>query len=60
MAADTDTATRITDHRRIISFRNLLVHDYDGVDAPVVWDVVQQGLPKLLQEVSAILEEGTG
>ena len=34
----------------ISGFRNILVHDYLGVDLDVIWSVVEQELPKL-QEV---------
>lgn len=46
----------ITGHRRIISFRNILIHGYATVDDSVVWDVVQKHLPKLSKEVETLLE----
>ena len=54
---DSETAGRITDWRQIIAFRNLLVHGYDEVDDAVVWDVIQNELPRLLREVGKLLEE---
>jgi uncharacterized protein with HEPN domain len=38
---DETLATRITEHRRIVAFRNTLIHGYANVDDRVVWDVVQ-------------------
>lgn len=54
---DPTTAARISDHRRIISFRNILIHGYDAVDDRVVWDVVQVYLPRLCTEIHALLGE---
>lgn len=54
---DPETADRISDHQKIISFRNLLIHGYDLVDDPFVWSVIQNQLPKLREEVDALLKE---
>ena len=54
---DEATAARITDYRRIISFRNILIHDYDSVDNQIVWNALQYRLPVLLLEVEALLKE---
>jgi uncharacterized protein with HEPN domain len=34
---DTSTAARIGEHRRIVAFRNILVHGYADVDDRLVW-----------------------
>ena len=54
---DSATASRITEYRRIISFRNVLIHGYDAVSNDVVWDIVETKLPVLLQEVAQMLAE---
>lgn len=54
---DEAVAGRISEHRRIISFRNILIHGYAQVDHRIVWDVVESKLPVLRQEVAALLEE---
>lgn len=39
----------------ISGFRNILVHDYMGIDLDVIWSVVEQELPgleKILNEIS--------
>jgi len=46
---------KITNYRRIIAFRNILVHGYAVVDDRVVWDVVQNDLPILYRQVTALL-----
>ena len=54
---DPEAADRISDYQQIISFRNLLIHGYDLVDDPFVWGVIQNQLPKLCDEVDALLKE---
>ena len=55
---DPETAERITEHRRIVAFRNVLIHGYDAVSDEVVWDIVETKLPVLREELEAILGEG--
>lgn len=54
---DATTASRIEEHRQIISFRNLLIHGYDIVDHDKVWDVIQRDLPTLESQVADLLAE---
>ncbi len=44
------TAARITSLRRIVDFRNRIIHGYDAVDDVVVWRTVQHDLPILKAE----------
>jgi uncharacterized protein with HEPN domain len=55
---DPAVASRVSaDYRQIISFRNVLIHDYDAILDEVVWGVVETRLPPLLQEVETMLRE---
>ena len=54
---DPSTASRITEYRRIIAFRNILIHQYAAVDDQVVWGVLQTKLPTLSLEIQAMLLE---
>jgi len=46
---------RITDHEKIIGFRNVLVHGYDIIEATTVWSAIENNLQKLLDETEALL-----
>lgn len=48
-------AAGITDCRRIIGFRNALVHGYDVIDDEIVWLVIGRDLPVLKQQAEALL-----
>ena len=52
-----DLAAKISEHQRIIAFRNILIHGYAQVDVRLVWSVVEEKLPTLLGEVTRLLEE---
>ncbi len=43
--------------RAIAGFRNIMVHDYLGVDLDRVWGVVENRIPKLKEEIEKILRE---
>jgi uncharacterized protein with HEPN domain len=52
---DQATAARITKHRRLIDFRNLIIHGYDLVDHGLVWSTIEDEVRVLLAEVVALL-----
>lgn len=45
------------DWRNISGFRNVAVHEYHRIDVKVVWDIVEQDLPVLEEQIEAILKE---
>ena len=54
---DPAIAEKITGYQRIIAFRNILIHGYAQVDDRVVWDVLKENLPVLVNEVKAFLNK---
>lgn len=50
-----DVTERIAAFRRIIAFRNILVHGYATVDDKIVWGVVETSLPPLIESVDVLL-----
>ena len=50
-----DVASQISHHKRVISFRNILIHGYDIVEDPVVWDVITNDLPELYEQIKTML-----
>ena len=43
--------------KRIAEFRNILVHDYLGIDMERIWEIIQRDLPPLKRAVSEILAD---
>lgn len=44
--------------RDIKDFRNLLIHEYFGVDAKILWNTINNDLPELGQQITAIISSG--
>jgi len=40
--------------KEVVGFRNILIHNYFGVDVESVWDTVQKNIPLLKQHVLAM------
>jgi uncharacterized protein with HEPN domain len=45
------------DWRKIGAFRNVLVHDYLGIDLATVWKIVHDDVPALKRVVQEMLDE---
>lgn len=54
---DEGVAANISESKRIVAFRNILIHGYRQVDDRLVWDVVESKLPTLQHEVAVLLDE---
>jgi len=44
------------DWRRVVGFRNVVIHEYFDVDLDIVWVVITRHMPKLKKVVARMLE----
>jgi uncharacterized protein with HEPN domain len=56
---DPGLATRIHEYRRIVAFRNILIHGYAIIQHDTVWGVVQSDLPKLSRQIDELLRQSS-
>jgi len=43
--------------RQIAGFRNRIIHEYSEIDPDIVWAIVQNEVPHLLEKSESLLEE---
>lgn len=46
--------TSVSEMRRIIDFRNLLIHGYHAIDDQTVWGIIVDDLPRLSDELDRL------
>jgi uncharacterized protein with HEPN domain len=54
---DPQLAARIPRQRRLVGFRNVLVHGYAGLNNAEVWRVLHENLPELEARVKELIAE---
>ena len=42
---------------KVKGFRNIIAHNYFGIDAEEVWQIIKTDLPELVKEVKSIIKE---
>jgi uncharacterized protein with HEPN domain len=45
--------------RLVKDFRNVIAHDYFGIDNYIVWNIIKDILPDLLQQVNLLIQKQT-
>jgi uncharacterized protein with HEPN domain len=46
----------ITDARKIVNLRNLIIHSYDAIADEIIWAIVHKNLPPLAIEIQSLLD----
>ncbi len=59
-SVDPELAARVPDLRRIVDFRNLLIHGYAIVDDRLVWEIARTKVPALIESLPALGQERPG
>lgn len=52
---DPESAASIPHYRKMISFRNILIHAYDRIDPRIVWGVIESDLEPLRSRLEVLL-----
>jgi uncharacterized protein with HEPN domain len=55
VSAELKAQEKDIDWQKIKAFRNLVAHDYIGVDAEEVWQIIHNHLPNMKTQIQAIL-----
>ena len=56
ISPETRKGQREVDWKKIVGLRNILVHEYFGIDRNLVWQIVKFDMPELKASVSSLVE----
>lgn len=54
--AEPEILSQIRNYRDIVSFRNILTHGYDTIDDRIVWNIIEDDLDSLIEDVEKLLK----
>ena len=54
---DPGVAESIADYKKMIAFRNVLIHGYATIDPLIVWGVIESNLENLVKQMTLILDD---
>jgi uncharacterized protein with HEPN domain len=57
MSPDFKQRHPMVDWRTVKDFRNVITHDYFGIDNAIVWDIIKLHLPDLSKDIDQIISE---
>lgn len=55
VSQDTKETLRNIPWNEMIGMRNLMIHDYDDIDLPVVWQTIRNDLPALITQFEKLM-----
>jgi uncharacterized protein with HEPN domain len=47
----------ISNARKIVNLRNLVIHSYDSISDEIIWAIVVNNLPELKKEIQELLDD---
>ncbi|HVW12333.1 MAG TPA: HepT-like ribonuclease domain-containing protein [Mucilaginibacter sp.] len=60
MPSDFKQKHSFVDWRVVKDFRNVIAHDYFGIDNSIVWDIIKVHLPDLSNDITQIIQNEKG
>ena len=49
-----DPEIGISNARKMVGLRNLIIHSYDSVDVAILWGIIQKDIPVLENEIASL------
>ena len=50
-----EVAEHIHDWKKVIDFRNILVHGYKVLDEDIIWDISKTDVPRLIEKLTELI-----